>query len=60
MARKHTGIEGRIRLRELEERENQAEKLRELEKKSPFRDFAQVNRTLIPHIIKGCEECPVP
>lgn len=50
------GVEGRTRLREIEEKEKMEKALREAGDKSPFRDFAQVNRKLVPHIIRVCGE----
>ena len=52
------GVEERVRLREIEEKAKLEEALKEAEKKSPFRNFAQLNREQLPHIVKACGECP--
>lgn len=46
------------RRRELERREKQEEALREREKKSPYRNFAQLNRENIPHLDRACRDNP--
>ena len=42
----------------LQERERQEAALREREKKSPYRDFAQLNRKGIPHLDRACRDNP--